>query len=44
MDKDQKIAELLKINAELQKQVEQQAEIIKLLQNRIFGKKNGKNR
>ena len=42
MDKDQKIAELLKINAELQKQVEQQAEIIKLLQNRIFGKKNGK--
>ena len=42
MDKDQKIAELLKINAELQKQVEQQAEIIKLLQNRIFGKKTEK--
>lgn len=44
MDKDKIIEELKKQNQQLQQKIEEQAETIKLLSARIFGKKNGKNR
>ena len=42
MDKDKRIEELEKENQQLHKKIEEWSETIKLLNARIFGKKNGK--